>query len=60
MFNIDTIELISEYNVYQELLMAYEKQIMMEAYILEDGEAVGKAGIASSIKDGVTKSWFCH
>jgi hypothetical protein len=62
MFNIDTIELISEYNVYQELLMAYEKQLVMEAYILEDGEAAAetvetaKAGIGASIKDGAAKA----
>ena len=63
MFNIDTIELISEYNVYQELLMAYEKQLVMEAYILEDGEAAAaetvetaKAGIGASIKNGAAKA----
>ena len=55
MFNIDTIELISEYNVYQELLMAYDKQIMMEEYIFEDGEEVAKNGIGSSIKAGGKK-----
>ena len=55
MFNIDTIELISEYNVYQELLMAYEKQLLMEEYIFEDGEAVVKNGIGSSIKSGGKK-----
>lgn len=62
MFNIDTIELISEYNVYQELLMAYEKQLVMEAYILEDDEAAAetvetaKAGIGASIKNGAAKA----
>jgi hypothetical protein len=56
MFNIDTIELISEYNVYQELLMAYEKQLVMEAYILEDGEATAEAGIGASIKSGAAKA----
>ncbi len=60
MFNIDTIELISEYNVYQELLMAYEKQIMMEAYLLEAGETASaetaKAGIGASIKSGAAKA----
>lgn len=55
MFNIDTIELISEYNVYQELLMAYEKQLLMEEYIFEDGEEVAKNGIGSSIKAGGKK-----
>lgn len=52
MLSILDQQMISEYNVFKELIQSYNKQIVMEEYIQEDGE---KKSILSGIKAGSEK-----